>query len=98
MVSLAPSPASSSVEAPPTPPDPPTRITSLPRSDSGNRRLLLGRDIAAGSDDQEHREYLAVTQVVLEKSGDHQGNHHRDRSAQDEAAVSGTGRQAPQRY
>src|ERR1043166_3131891 len=93
----APSAARSLVDAAPRPPAPPTSRICLPRSDSGNRRLLLLRgDVSASGYDQEHGEDFAVAKIMLEKTGDHRGENDRDRAVQDEAAVVAARRQTAQ--
>src|SRR6266478_3778349 len=95
----APSAARSLAEAAPSPPAPPTSSTSFPRSDSGNRRLLLLRgDVAAAGYDQEHRQYFAVAEIVIEQSGYHRGENDGNRAMQDEPAVVPAGWQIAQGF
>src|SRR6266852_1503813 len=94
IMSLAPVAASSSVEAEPTPPDPPTRINSLPSSESDNRRLLLRRHIPAGSHHQKHRQDFAIAEIVFKKTRDHQGQGSRDCSMQNESPIASARREA----
>src|SRR5690242_9110128 len=76
---------SSSVTAVPIPPAPPTTTISFPSSPSANRRSLsalhsciLPRDVPATHDHEEHREHLAIPEVMLKYSADHGCDPDRD--------------------
>src|SRR4051812_1857277 len=94
MTSRAPSPASSSAVALPNPPAPPANTTSLPAIDSSIHGVLLKSHVRARHHHQEHRQDLAVAQVVFEEALRQYTEHYRDRSVQQKFAIVAT-RQVP---
>src|SRR5260370_210708 len=96
MTTLAPSARSSSAVADPRPPAPPTRTIESPST--GNLRRLrhaarrrhahrLQRDVAKAAHPQEHREHLAVAQVVFEEAFGKDAQEHGDGAVQNKARL-----------